>query len=191
MNELGVMCYLVNGIYFFQTYFAGEPQYHFLCFFFIFILCDFYVYYSIKHSIYDRDSDMSLLFLLIISLPFTLSCFIISIMEKSANTPNNLIIVCHWINTFLNILDLIKKNVDYYSSNQYLLYSKLKLKMKSQSFTSSDEECIICYDDEKSKDFVKLGCNHVFHRECFEKWILTKNHFQDFKCVLCSQHIYL
>lgn len=190
MKEISIMCYLINGHFFVQNYLENNPPYYILGFFFTFFLCDLYTYLSTKYFIYEKENDMTLLFFLIVSLPFTISYFIISVLEKTSNVSNNFIILIQWVTTFNTILNLIQQNLDYYSSSQHLIYSKLKLKIKSQSFLSNNEECIICLDDKKSKKFVKLGCNHIFHKNCFEKWILSKNHFQDFKCILCSQHIY-
>lgn len=190
MKEISIMCYLINGHFFVQNYLENNPPYYILGFFFTFFLCDLYTYLSTKYFIYEKENDMTLLFFLIVSLPFTLSYFIISLLEKTSNVSNNFIILIQWIITFNTILNLIQQNLDYYSSSQHLIYSKLKLKIKSQSFLSNNEECIICLDNKKSKKFVKLGCNHIFHQNCFQKWMLSKNHFQDFKCILCSQHIY-
>jgi hypothetical protein len=45
--------------------------------------------------------------------------------------------------------------------------------------------CSICLDDYKEGQLVKkLECSHIFHKECLEPWLLTKN-----KCPMCLKKL--
>jgi len=47
---------------------------------------------------------------------------------------------------------------------------------------SSDNTCSICMDEFLDDDFVrKVPCEHIFHRPCIDKWLLTEN----VKCPVC------
>jgi len=58
-----------------------------------------------------------------------------------------------------------------------------------------EDECSICLDDISynqlinqnllNKDYVKIKCDHIFHRECISGW-LKKNR----TCPICRDEIY-
>ena len=49
------------------------------------------------------------------------------------------------------------------------------------------EECSICLDNNEFtyKSWVKLGCNHYFHRHCIDLWLEQRQ-----TCPICVQNIY-
>jgi hypothetical protein len=42
------------------------------------------------------------------------------------------------------------------------------------------DECAICYDTINGNDKNILKCNHIFHKNCIEKWFQKSHH-----CPLC------
>lgn len=49
-------------------------------------------------------------------------------------------------------------------------------------------ECNICYDEKKINNFVKLGCNHEFCKDCIIKTIKTV-HNNKLCCALCREEV--
>ena len=49
-------------------------------------------------------------------------------------------------------------------------------------------ECPICYDEKKLNNFVKLGCNHDFCKDCVIKTMKTK-HSTNLCCALCRGEV--
>ena len=49
-------------------------------------------------------------------------------------------------------------------------------------------ECPICYDEKESNNFVKLGCNHEFCKDCVIKTMKT-NHSTNLCCALCRADV--
>ena len=49
-------------------------------------------------------------------------------------------------------------------------------------------ECPICYDEKKLENFVKLGCNHEFCKDCVIKTMKT-NHSTNLCCALCRAEV--
>ena len=49
-------------------------------------------------------------------------------------------------------------------------------------------ECDICYDEKEIKNFVKLGCNHEFCKDCMIKTIQT-SHINNLYCALCRTEV--
>jgi len=49
------------------------------------------------------------------------------------------------------------------------------------------EECIICSDNDAFtyKSWIKLGCNHFFHRHCINLWLEERP-----TCPLCIENVY-
>lgn len=58
-----------------------------------------------------------------------------------------------------------------------------KLQMKSLNL-SADQECSICLDVQNKDFFIKLDCQHIFHKNCIEQWIVQKNN-----CPLCRANV--
>ena len=46
------------------------------------------------------------------------------------------------------------------------------------------ETCVICFDTVEG-DLITLDCNHVFHKECIDKLILSTNTI-NYECPLCK-----
>ena len=49
-------------------------------------------------------------------------------------------------------------------------------------------ECPICYDEKEVNNFVKLGCNHDFCKDCVIKTMKT-NHSTKLSCALCRTEV--
>ena len=46
-------------------------------------------------------------------------------------------------------------------------------------------ECTICLSNDSDIEWVKLNCNHMFHRECISEWLSINN-----TCPICrEEHI--
>ena len=59
-------------------------------------------------------------------------------------------------------------------------FSELELENKSS------ESCIICQENYKNEDnIIQLKCNHIFHKECLENWLLNYNCV----CPICRRKI--
>ena len=43
-------------------------------------------------------------------------------------------------------------------------------------------DCSICYSDIKEKDKIITNCNHIYHRECLDKWFKIS-----YRCPLCRE----
>lgn len=51
-------------------------------------------------------------------------------------------------------------------------------------------ECSICYDDKELKNFVKLGCNHEFCKDCLITTMKTsQTHNNNLSCALCRSEV--
>ncbi|GAD98903.1 predicted protein [Paecilomyces variotii No. 5] len=47
--------------------------------------------------------------------------------------------------------------------------------------------CDLCYEDTDSTTiFRRLPCNHIFHRECIDRWLCTR----DGSCPMCRRTFY-
>lgn len=60
---------------------------------------------------------------------------------------------------------------------------------KPLSFSSSEKQCSICYEEMTSKT-VCLPCKHFFHDECITKWFQSKNSLLDYTCPICRRRVY-
>lgn len=58
--------------------------------------------------------------------------------------------------------------------------------IEKTSIEKIEGECSICYEDSKDKESVKLGCNHIFHKQCIEQWVEKAG-----TCPLCRYNIFL
>ena len=49
------------------------------------------------------------------------------------------------------------------------------------------KECLVCLEDfnENDKELVKIKCNHIFHKNCINKWLCYENN----KCPVCRIEI--
>jgi hypothetical protein len=52
--------------------------------------------------------------------------------------------------------------------------------------STNDETCSICYEKFNDLEAVKLKCDHIFHKECIEKWVEKSG-----TCPLCRYNIFL
>ena len=61
-----------------------------------------------------------------------------------------------------------------------------------QLSTHNESECSICFEAHTgtgdSQNFLRLPCNHVFHRKCIDKWFIQL-YDQEKTCPLCRQSI--
>lgn len=58
----------------------------------------------------------------------------------------------------------------------------LSQKLKEQTQPTSSQICAVCIVDYKKGDLQrKLSCDHKFHKECIDKWLLIKNN-----CPVCK-----
>lgn len=57
-----------------------------------------------------------------------------------------------------------------------------------------DNICTICFENDQDKNFCLLMCNHKFHFDCLQEWILTSNNESPIhnnfgaKCPYCRQY---
>ncbi len=75
-------------------------------------------------------------------------------------------------------------------------YNSEKLKISSSVVNDENEdihkqcECSICYDEKQIKNFVKLGCNHEFCKDCFISTIKTcQQNRNNLSCALCRAEV--
>ena len=50
--------------------------------------------------------------------------------------------------------------------------------------TTDSDDCSICFTEYNSDNVVKLPCDHLFHKECIEKWLKTEDK-ENNSCPLC------
>ena len=63
-----------------------------------------------------------------------------------------------------------------------LYYSDVK---RIDNITSTDEECIICYDKYKNNDLVRrIQCKHYYHKHCIDHWLNQKT-----TCPMCIRNV--
>jgi hypothetical protein len=68
---------------------------------------------------------------------------------------------------------------------QQLPHSHLHQLQEVEVFNNGDEECAICLSDfEDGEELRHMYCNHLFHRNCVDRW-LVKNAF----CPKCKRGI--
>jgi len=48
-----------------------------------------------------------------------------------------------------------------------------------------NQDCVICFESVTKNDFIRLTCNHVFHKNCIIKLIEKRSR----KCPLCRHRI--
>ena len=73
----------------------------------------------------------------------------------------------------------INSIVDRMSEQHNLVENDIDIELDEQSESKSDM-CVICYDNIKTKKYIKLNCGHEFCVECIGTWCMKKN-----KCPLC------
>ena len=68
------------------------------------------------------------------------------------------------------------------------LYTKLEYNRTAPVFKSdeySDEQCCICLDPLDETQIIRnLPCEHKFHKQCIDLWVLKKN-----SCPLCNKNV--
>lgn len=52
-----------------------------------------------------------------------------------------------------------------------------------------ESECCICLQSLKDDAVRKLHCNHVFHKECFDKWCSHQSKLEESQCPLCKRQV--
>lgn len=58
--------------------------------------------------------------------------------------------------------------------------NELELHSITRNIQAPNQECCICLQIESEKEWASLKCNHEFHYECINQWILLKNN-----CPIC------
>ena len=58
-------------------------------------------------------------------------------------------------------------------------------KINLKNIDKLDEDCPICYENNKDKKWAELPCSHKFHNECILEWLKIKN-----LCPFCRQEFY-
>ena len=70
-------------------------------------------------------------------------------------------------------------------------YKKLRIKSTFNNNENEDIcqlcECSICYDEKELQNFVKLGCNHEFCKDCVINTIKTSNN--KVCCAFCRSEV--
>jgi hypothetical protein len=61
-----------------------------------------------------------------------------------------------------------------------------KLRSNSIDYSNEDNSCIICYEDMKTNDSLKLECGHRFHSHCIKSWLNEQS-----TCPTCRTHALL
>ena len=59
----------------------------------------------------------------------------------------------------------------------------MEIHNNTESIREERDECIICLDDIEN-EWKKLECEHSYHKQCIDKWIIVSA-----KCPLCMKHI--
>ena len=81
----------------------------------------------------------------------------------------------YYIISTKNLKDIFTVYLVYLHSCIYWLSLVVKSICKKEVYKtislSSEEECSICYE-EIVKNSVILKCNHLYHKECIDKWLL-------------------
>ena len=115
-------------------------------------------YYCVRYSIpYERDIQNEDLFINIEREHFEIDNLEVSILLNSIERLNS------ENNKKFNITTKIIENLDYFEKQN---------------------ECFICYEEKKFKNFIKLNCNHEFCNDCIKNLIKnTKTH--NIYCALC------
>ncbi|ORD93669.1 YOF7 [Enterospora canceri] len=71
-----------------------------------------------------------------------------------------------------DLADFVIKNTELCKYNQ----AKLK----------TEDHCIICYEEYKDEsELRKLSCDHFFHIECIDRWLLSRQHY----CPCCRKPV--
>ena len=78
--------------------------------------------------------------------------------------------------------------VGYTHASRLTRKMNIKLSVDSKMLEDTMCECSICYDEIKSKNFVKLTCNHEFCKDCMIKTIQTQRATK-VCCALCRTEI--
>ena len=61
-------------------------------------------------------------------------------------------------------------------------------KYKDCESSSTQTQCIICLCDYDQEDIIRiLQCNHIFHKDCIDKWLLNEKTY----CPICRQEVKL
>tara|TARA_Y100000022_G_C12947029_1_gene238597 strand:- start:41 stop:397 length:357 start_codon:yes stop_codon:yes gene_type:complete len=78
-------------------------------------------------------------------------------------------------------LEFIKKKIKKFRENNRI--NKIIDNNNLKQIKNLNEICIICME-EGNKKFIKLNCEHFFHKKCLKKWIINNN-----SCPLCRTEV--
>jgi hypothetical protein len=65
----------------------------------------------------------------------------------------------------------------------FLIGNIIDNKLATFAFQTTSGDCSICTNTSGNKDFVKLGCGHIFHTKCMQKWLVSPD--SNKLCPLC------
>ena len=72
--------------------------------------------------------------------------------------------------------------------DKYKMYMERKKLNKYIIYENMNDICPICIEDFGKETIVKLDCNHVYHKDCLEMWIINNNNDE---CPYCRKIIEL
>ena len=71
---------------------------------------------------------------------------------------------------------------------QYKMYIERKKLNKYIIHENINDICPICIENFEKETIVRLDCNHVYHKDCLEMWIINNNNDE---CPYCRKIIEL
>lgn len=79
---------------------------------------------------------------------------------------------------------------DYDSEKRYDLID-INFKNSSKGVKNDKDKCIICYENFKENESVKMtSCFHIFHFNCIKKWIDSKEDLDEIpECPICRREL--
>ena len=87
--------------------------------------------------------------------------------------------------------DFMIKEMEKNKKKNRLYYGKYKLIKDVDCLVRNEDICPICMDFYKSGTYKrKLGCNHVFHKKCIDKWFKRLGEEDmNLNCPICRKSI--
>lgn len=82
----------------------------------------------------------------------------------------------------LEIQEMTGGNVLVPVKNKEAAYTIIEESELDDEFGSNDSSCAICLDKPENKQFVRTTCNHVYCKDCIDKWFEMNS-----KCPICKR----